>query len=49
MKDLYQSKYLDEILFRINKLSPDSQRLWKDECKSNAGSLFIIYGSRIRR
>lgn len=28
MKDLYQSKYLDEILFRINKLSPDSQRLW---------------------
>jgi Protein of unknown function (DUF1569) len=28
MKDLYQSKYLDEILLRINKLSPDSQRLW---------------------
>ena len=28
MKDLYQSTYLDEILLRINKLSPDSQRLW---------------------
>lgn len=28
MQDLYQSKYLDEILLRIYKLSPDSQRLW---------------------
>ena len=28
MKDLYQSKYLDEILLRFSKLSPDSQRLW---------------------
>jgi hypothetical protein len=28
MKDLYQSEYLNEIIQRINKLSPDSQRLW---------------------
>lgn len=28
MKDLYQSQYLNEILQRISKLSPESQRLW---------------------
>jgi len=28
MKDLYQAEYLDEILLRINKLSPESQHLW---------------------
>lgn len=28
MKDLYQSEYLDEIIQRINKLSPKTQHLW---------------------